>query len=305
MLRIPRGVYPVMITPYTTANTVDMDAVDRIVEFYAAQGCQGIFAVCQSSEMFLLSEDERAALASRVAKASAGRMCVVASGHISASLPEQIRELRRIAGSGVDAVVMISNRLARPEESDDVAIANMQAILDAVPEIPFGMYECPHPYKRMLSDRLLSAMAETGRFSFIKDTCCDAALIAHRLQLLAGRIQLFNANAATLYETLCAGADGFSGIMANYHPDLYVWLVENYARQPEKAKALAAALSVLSAAEGWSHPVGAKYHMDRTGVPMEIISRVTDHSRVPSLHFHAVDDLIACETLLRQWVFPK
>ncbi len=305
MNKIPNGVYPVMITPYTKQNGIDWNAVDALVEFYYKQGCQGIFAVCQSSEMFLLDEDERAALAERVVKASAGRMCVVTSGHISATLDAQIRELKRIAAAGVDAVVMISNRLARPEEDDDVAIANMNAILEAIPGVTFGMYECPHPYKRVLTDKLMKAMVDSGRFTFIKDTCCDAALIAHRLEVLDGRIQLFNANAATMYETLVSGVDGFSGIMANFHPDLYVWLCENYKKQPEKAAKLGAALSVLSSAEGWSHPVGAKYHLNKIGVPMETISRARDHAQVPYLHFHALDDMIPVEELLRQWVFGK
>ena len=220
MEKIVKGVYPVMITPFTADNQVDWEAVDQIVEFYAKLGCDGIFAVCQSSEMFFLTEDEREQLAARVVKASAGRMCVVASGHISDAIEDQIRELRRVAATGVNAVVMISNRLAAKDESDDVLIANMHRILDAVPDVPFGMYECPCPYKRLLTPKVLEAMAETGRFRFIKDTCCDAKLIAERVRLLNGRIQLFNANCATFLETLKDGADGFSGIMANYHPEL-------------------------------------------------------------------------------------
>ena len=41
-----------MIPPYTTDNRLDPEAVDRMVEFYASAGCQGLFAVCQSSGMF-------------------------------------------------------------------------------------------------------------------------------------------------------------------------------------------------------------------------------------------------------------
>ena len=157
-------------------------------------------------------------------------------GMIRSGQEDQIRELRRIAATGVNAVVMISNRLASPNESDDALIARMKTILDAIPGVTFGMYECPYPYKRMLTPKVLEAMAETGRFTFIKDTCCDAELIAERIKLLDGRIQLFNANCATALETFESGADGFSGIMANYHPDLLVWLYENFRAQPEKAR---------------------------------------------------------------------
>ncbi len=303
MGKIANGVYPVMITPFTADNHVDWEAVDQIVEFYAKLGCDGIFAVCQSSEMFFLSEDEREQLAARVVKASAGRMCVVASGHISDSIEDQIRELRRVAATGVDAVVMISNRLAAKDESDDVLIANMNRILEAVPDVPFGMYECPHPYKRLLTPKVLEAMAETGRFRFIKDTCCDSKRIAERVRLLNGRIQLFNANCATFLETLKDGADGFSGIMANYHPDLLVWLYKNYQKQPEKARELSAMLSVMSLVEGCGHPAAVKYHMNLIGIPMELKCRAIDaEARFGALNRHTIDDLLVMEGVVREWL---
>ena len=303
MNQIPGGIYPVMITPFTADNQIDYDAVDRIVEFYAQGGCHGIFAVCQSSEMFWLTENEREKLAARVVKASAGRMCVVASGHISERMEDQIRELRRIAATGVNAVVMISNRLASPDESDDALIARMKTILDAIPGVTFGMYECPYPYKRMLTPKVLEAMAETGRFTFIKDTCCDAELIAERIKLLDGRIQLFNANCATALETFESGADGFSGIMANYHPDLLVWLYENFRAQPEKARKLSSMLSVMSLVEGCGHPAATKYHMNLVGVPMEIRCRsINADERFDKLDRHAIDDLAQIEEVIPKWI---
>lgn len=300
MKQISNGIYPVMITPYTADNRLDLEAVDRMVEFYAAGGCQGVFAVCQSSEMFDLSEDERVALAARVVKAVRGRMNVVASGHISDAIEDQLRELGRIAATGVDGVVMVSNRLAKADESDEVFIANMNRILEALPDVTFGMYECPYPYKRLLSDQALAAMRDSGRFSFIKDTCCNAALIAHRIRLLDGKIQLFNANCATLLDTLRSGAAGFSGIMANYHPDLFVWLYANYEKQPEKAEELMAALSVLSGTERACYPVCCKYHMGLMGVPMEIISRSRDAAGFDELGRREMRDLVTVEQLLRK-----
>lgn len=300
--KIPRGVYPVMITPFTEENTIDWDAVDRIVEFYYERGCQGIFAVCQSSELFFLSEDERVELARRVNAASAGRMCVIASGHVSDDINDQIRELRRVSETGVEAVVMISNRLAKQDEDDSVLIRNMNTLLDALPGVTFGMYECPYPYKRLLSDEVLTAMAESGRFSFIKDTCCDAALIAHRVKVLNGRVQLFNANAATVLETALSGADGFSGIMANYHPELYVWMLDHYRDQPEKAKKLSSLLSIMSGLERCQHPTSAKYHMQLMGVPMTIRSRVIDYRTFGKTCFHEVQDLLTVEEMARELI---
>ena len=300
MKRVAPGVYPTMITPYTNALQLDMEAVDRLVDFYADQGCQGIFAVCLSSEMFRLSEDERVSLAARVVKAARGRLCVVASGHVADSMDDQLRELRRMADTGVDNVVLVANRLARPEEPDDVLLANLERILTALPDVTFGMYECPAPYKRPLTDRLLTFMAESGRFSFIKDTCCDAEVLAHRAALLSGSAQLFNANAATVLASLRTGGAGFSGIMGNFHPDLYVHLTSIWREQPEKAEELQAVLSVLSGEERSYYPVSCKYHMNLMGVHMGLASRTRDMNGMQKGDRLEMEDLLRVEQLVRE-----
>lgn len=300
MNRIASGIYPVMITPFSKDGGIDFEAVDRLTEFYIQSGCHGIFAVCQSSEMFFLTEDERVALARRVVEAAKGRVSVVASGHISDDISSQIRELTRISETGVDGVVLVSNRLAKQDESDDVLIENMQKILSSLPGITFGMYECPHPYKRLLSEKVLAYMAESGRFAFIKDTSCDALLIEKRVQLLRGRIQLFNANSATLLDTLISGADGFSGIMANFYPDILVWLYENYKSQPEKAEKLQPVLSLLSGVERGYYPVNCKYHMNLIGVPMELVTRTRNHEYLTELDRLEMEHLVKVEDEIRK-----
>ena len=50
----PKGVYPVMLTPFTEDNKVDYESLGRLIEWYIDAGVAGLFAVCQSSEMFFL-----------------------------------------------------------------------------------------------------------------------------------------------------------------------------------------------------------------------------------------------------------
>ena len=55
-----------MITPFTEDNKIDYTAVQGIIDWYADHQVTGIFAVCQSSEMFFLSKEERYELAKYV-----------------------------------------------------------------------------------------------------------------------------------------------------------------------------------------------------------------------------------------------
>lgn len=274
---IASGVWPTMVTPFTADKAIDYAALERMIEWYIENGVHGLFAVCQSSEMFFLTLKERAQLARFVKERAAGRIPVIASGHISDAILDQIEEIKRIAAGGVDAFVMVSNRLAAADESEDVWKRNAETILSLAPDVAFGIYECPYPYKRLLSPELLKWCADTGRFLFLKDTCCDVAQIEAKLEAVQGSpLKLFNANSATLLDSVRRGAAGFSGIMANFHPDLYVRLLELAVADPAAADRLQNYLGLASAIGGQLYPLNAKYHMRLEGLPLELAGRSLD-----------------------------
>ena len=78
---IAPGIWPVMITPWTDDNKPDFKAIAQLCDWYVERGCAGIFAVCQSSEMAYLTEQEKLDIARATVDAVGGRIQVVASGH--------------------------------------------------------------------------------------------------------------------------------------------------------------------------------------------------------------------------------
>ena len=122
--RFPGGSWPVMLTPFTEDNKIDYDGLKELVDWYIKNGVSGMFAVCQSSEMFYLSLEERVKYAAKTVEFAAGRVPVIASGHVSDKIEDQITELNEIAKTGVDAVILITNRLAKEDEDDSVWIEN-------------------------------------------------------------------------------------------------------------------------------------------------------------------------------------
>ena len=187
MEQIRQGVYPTMITPYAPNGEIDYALVERLVDWYAEKGCRGVFSVCQSSEMAFLSLRERVRLAQTVTTAASGRLDVVASGHISDSPEAQAEEVCAVAETGVRAVVLVTNRLDPQRDGDGEWIRRAETLLSRIPpEVKLGLYECPNPYKRLLTPEILDWCLASGRFSFIKDTCCDPDLLTARLRRLAG-----------------------------------------------------------------------------------------------------------------------
>ena len=266
-----------MITPFIADGSIDFDTAEKYVGWYYENRLDGIFAVCQSSEIFYLSLEERVELNRRVykkAKELDKNFLVVSSGNNSDTLEEQAEELNAIYNSGTDALILITNRLDINNEGDDVFIANAEKLIAKLPpNAKLGLYECPYPYKRLVTPKILDWCLSTGRFYYMKDTCCDAAIIAERAKQLKGsHFKLLNANCQTLLETMRSGADGYCGIMCNFHPKLYAWLRDNY--KSEKADLVQSITGTFGFTEvGLPYPLTAKYHMNLCGIKTENIAR--------------------------------
>lgn len=284
----PGGVWPTMVTPFTRHGDVDYAALGAMVDWYIGHGVSGLFAVCQSSEMFMMSLADRTGVARFVKERARGRVPVIASGHISDGIENQAGEVSAMADTGVDAVILISNRLAKPFEGDEVFLERLELLLERIPAgIPLGFYECPFPYKRLLSPRVTEWCAKQGRFAFLKDTCCDIGMIREKLAIVKDTpFKLYNANTSTLLASLRDGATGYSGVMANFQPELYAWLCD-HADDP-RADALSDALTVCSLIERQGYPLNAKYSLSLEGLPVEPVCRAFADSRPGPTFFEEV-----------------
>ena len=295
-----------MITPYKADGSIDFETAEKYVDWYYENGLDGIFAVCQSSEIFYLSLEERVELNRRVynrAKALDENFLVVSSGHVSDSLAQQAEELNAIYASGTDALILITNRLDRNNEGDDVFIANAEKLMAQLPaEAKLGLYECPHPYKRLVTPKILDWCLSTGRFYYMKDTCCDASEIARRAKQLKGsHFKLLNANCQTLLETMRSGADGYCGIMCNFHPRLYSWLGKNY--QSEKADLVQSVTGTFGFTEvGLPYPLTAKYHMNLCGIETENIARNRESRELTEYAKSCMRQMKKATDRLEEWV---
>ncbi len=276
--KIVSGVYPTMITPFKKDLSLDFEGLERLIEWYIQSGIDGLFAVCQSSAMFELSRRERKALCQKTVEITSGRYPVMASGHVSDVLEDQAADLNDMADAGADALVLVSNRLAAPWETDEVWLANLEKLIPLLPEdIPLGFYECPYPYKRVLSEEIMKELVKMDRFEFVKDTCCDPEMIHKRADIVKGsNLKMYNANGATLLYSLKAGYSGYSGVMTNFHSDLYYKLCNSWKEMGEVAEELQSYLGGASTIEGQFYPANARYFLMKEGVLHNQVCRRQD-----------------------------
>jgi len=270
-----QGIIPVMLTPFDEYGNIDWDSQKRLIEWYLKQGCQSLFAVCQSSEMLQLDLSEREQLARFTVEVVDGRVPVIASGHVGETLAEQITELTQMASTGIDCVVFVTNRLDPDHLGSEQLFKNVETLTKELPaNMRFGLYECPVPFRRLLSDEEIIYFAEDPRFVVLKDVSCDLDTVRRRVELTkSANLVISNANAAIAFEAMKSGASGFCGVFNNFHPDLYRWLQDEGEIHTELAIELSRFLVLSAVTEGMGYPKLAKIFHQRLGTIRSSYSR--------------------------------
>ena len=267
---------PVMITPYKHDMTIDFDGVSRLTDFYLAAGAKGFFANCLSSEMFFMNDAERIALTHHVVKYVNSKVSVVSTGSFGKSLNERVERTKAIYGTGVNSVILISGHFAEKADSDDTLIKNFESFFKLTGNIPLGTYECPLPYKRVISPEVFKFLVENDRMVYHKDTCEDINKIQVKLGLIKkSKMEFYNAHTATALPSMQMGGNGMSPISANFYPEILAWLCENATNPAKRADALWIQEEITKTEPVISklYPISSKYFLIKRGMPIEISCR--------------------------------
>ncbi|MCI0492627.1 MAG: dihydrodipicolinate synthase family protein [Planctomycetes bacterium] len=273
---LPRGSYPALLTAFHENHAIDWQGVEQLTDYAIDNGSAGMFAAGLSAEINFMTDEEKVSLVRHIVQYTAGRVPIVGCAITTGPLTTQAELIRQVNATGVDAVAISVCQLANKDEDDQAWVRNCQTLLQQTPErIALAVYECPAPYHRLLSEETIAWIARTGRFCFLKDTCCRAEVIRTRLEIIRGsRLKLYNANTATLLDSLEAGASGFCGIGANYAPELYAWLCREFQNRPKLAAELHQYLAdCVRLTEGSSYPVSAKEYLRQHGLQLDRFSR--------------------------------
>lgn len=266
---------PVMLTPYRKDLSIDYDVLRQLTDFYGAAGAEGYFANCLSSEMYYLNNQERIAITQTVVK-RARKSKVVATGSFGDSLSEQIDFCKKIADTGISGSILITSHFAKKQESDGIMLDNISQFINKTGKIPLGTYECPSPYKRLLTPESYQTLVRTNRFFYHKDTSENLEQIIQKIDISkSSKMEFYNAHSATAVASLQKGGNGLSPISGNFYPEILAWICKN-ADNPDKKEDLEWIQKEIAQTEpliSVKYPLGAKYFLNKRGLPIQIVTR--------------------------------
>lgn len=272
-----QGYVPVMLTPFNeSSGAIDYDGLTRLTELYLKAGVTGLFANCLSSEMYELTDAERIQVVQHVLNVVDGTVPVVAAGTFGGPLPSQADFIKRMNNTGVDAVVIITSIMAKETEPDDILDDRIFQLLQLTGDVMLGLYECPVPYKRVISAKQLQQFVATGRMLYLKDTSLDIEQVRAKLSAVKEYpFGLYDAYAAHAVESLHAGSAGLSCIQGNFFPELIVWLCDNYADDALKEQVNRVQQLLIDNMDVVHHvyPIIAKYFLQKRGLGISTFTR--------------------------------
>lgn len=272
-----KGFIPVMLTPFKANGDIDYDILTQLTEMYLMAGSAGLFANCLSSEMFELSNDERLKVIKHVIKVSGGKVPVVATGTFGGSIGEQADFIKKVSDAGTHAVILITGLLAAENEPEAVFNDRVFDLFNQTGEIPLGFYECPVPYKRLLSPEQLGRFVDTGRIIYHKDTCLDIQQVKAKIHAASGNpnFGLYDAYMGHAVESLKAGSAGLSCIQGNFFPELIVWLCNNYADDSLQQEVNSVQQFLIDNMDVMHnvYPTIAKYCLTKRGLNISTVTR--------------------------------
>jgi 4-hydroxy-tetrahydrodipicolinate synthase len=278
---------PVMLTPFKENGEIDLNGLTEVTELYLQAGAKGLFANCQSSEMFQLSNEERLLIVKHTLKVANGKVPVVAVGNFGTTIAEQADFVYKIYDTGVKAVIIVTSLVAEENESDKVFDERIFELFKMTGKIPLGFYECPEPYKRVLTAEQLEKFVTTGRIIYHKDTCLDIELIKEKLKATNGvdSFGLYDAYAVNAVASLEAGAAGLSCIQGNFFPELIVWLCDHFddVNANGNVNRVQQFLTDHMEVIHYAYPVVAKYYLQKRGVNISTFTRTKTETFTPEV----------------------
>ena len=210
-----------LLTPFTAAGDVALDAVAMHTEFLLAHGITALMPAGTTGEGVLLDPAEVVDLVATVTRVAKGRARVLA--HIGrASTRDTVALAARVVEGGVAAVSAVEPYYYR--YSDVEIEAHYRSLLRSV-TVPVYAYTIPERTGNTLSNAVVRTLAAEG-LRGVKDS--TKSIERHREYLRTG-VEVLMGSDALVREAFGLGAAGAISAIANIEPRLLLDLAASFA----------------------------------------------------------------------------
>ena len=222
-----------MVTPFTAAGDLDLDAAAALADRLVSQGNDGLVVNGTTGESPTTTRQEQAELVRAVVDAVGDRAHVVA-GVGSNDTAHTVDLAQDAAKAGASGLLSVTPYYSRPPDAGLVAHYERSA---AATDLPVMLYDIPSRTGTALSHEVLLRLAELPQVVAVKDAKDDLAATS---RLLAETdLAVYSGSDVLNLPLLSVGAVGFVSVISHVVTPQLVQLVQAYdAGDVARARAL-------------------------------------------------------------------
>lgn len=203
-----------LVTPMEDDGRVDLEGLERLVEFHVQNGTEAIVAVGTTGESATLSTDEHCAVIRQVVEFARGRVPVIA-GTGSNSTREAIDLTESAADAGADACLLVAPYYIKPTQEG--IFLHYKAVAEAV-SIPQILYNVPGRTVCDILPETVARLAVIPNIVGIKEATGDLTRAKRILELCGEKLDVYSGDDATAMEMMLIGGKGDISVTANVAP---------------------------------------------------------------------------------------
>lgn len=203
------GIFPPLTTPFAADGALDLPALRRNVQGYAAAPLAGYVALGSNGEFVHLSASEKEEVIAACVQEAGDRPVLAQVGE--GSLRQTAAAARRAAELGAAAVLAVTPHYYRGQMSDRALIDFYRALADDSP-VPVLLYNIPQNTGVNAGPAVVEACASHPNIAGLKDSSGNLGQLAETAERVPEGWGLLNGSSSLLVAGFAAGARG--GVLA-------------------------------------------------------------------------------------------
>jgi 4-hydroxy-tetrahydrodipicolinate synthase len=282
------GLSVAMITPFRDGQ-VDVEALQRHVEFQIAAGTTCVCPVGTTGECPTLSYAEHERVISAVVEAAAGRIKVMA-GTGSNSTEEALRLTRWAAKAKADAALIVAPYYNKPTQEG--FFQHFKALAQAV-EIPICVYNIPSRTGKNIEPDTIARMAEMPNITMVKES--TGSLDQASQIISATDLTVLSGDDSLTLPLMSVGARGVVSVVGNIVPEDMLGMIRAFEAGD------------VATAQRWHHKLfplcrdmlGLSTNPIPIKAAMQLLGRDTGDLRMPLVRLSTAEEAKLRATLVR------
>ena len=213
-LNMITGSIVALVTPMHADDSIDWDALGRLIDWHIEQGTSSIVSVGTTGESATLDVDEHCEVIRFTVNRAGGRIPIIA-GTGANSTREAIELTREAKTVGADACLLVTPYYNKPTQEG--LYRHHMAIADAV-DIPQMLYNVPGRTACDMQPETVARLCPHPNIVAIKEATGDLNRGRKILEQCGDNIVLYSGDDATAMDLILLGAKGNISVTANVAP---------------------------------------------------------------------------------------